>query len=229
VQSAMSVDKLALQLVRTVGRADSHERRATIAVQLAGAVAEVDAQRAELQRLVLRAPFYGVLDNRDPQVESAAWVNANQPIALLHAPGVWVVDALVAQEAIDRVEVGSPARFHRRGYWMSPITGTVEAIEGTRARTLPHRMLATEHGGRVPTLRQTDGRLVSCDGLCRMRLHLAAAPREPVRGAVAAAPCASMQRLRNMLVDGARDIAAVVVPVLSIHAASVAYERLGVG
>jgi sirohydrochlorin cobaltochelatase len=121
------------------------------------------------------------------------------------------VDALVAQEAIDRVEVGSPARFHRRGDWMSPITGTVEAIEGTRARTLPHRMLATEHGGRVPTLRQTDGCLVSCDGLCRMRLHLAAAPPEPVRGAVAAAPCASMQRLRNMLVDGARDIAAVLV------------------
>jgi putative peptide zinc metalloprotease protein len=211
VQSAVSVDALALQLDRTVGRADGHERRATIAEQLAGALAEVDAQRAELRRLALRAPFDGVLGDRDPQVQPGAWVNATQPIAMLHAPQAWVVDALVAQEAIGRFEIGAPARFHRRGQWESPLTGTVVAIDGTRAQTLPHPMLATEHGGRVPTLRQPDGRLVPRDGLYRVRLRLDAPPPEALRGAVAAGTVSIEAEPRNLLLDGARGIVSVLV------------------
>ena len=207
----LTVDALALQLDRTVGRVDGHERRATIAEQLAGAVTEVDAQRAELQRLVLRAPFDGVLGDRDPQVQPGALVNATQPIAMLHAPQAWVVDALVAQEAIVRFEIGAPARFHRRGQWESPLTGTVVAIDATRAQTLPHPMLATEHGGRMPTLRQPDCRLVQRDGRYRMRLRLDAPPPDALRGAVAAGTVSIEAEPRKLLLDGVRGIAAVMV------------------
>jgi putative peptide zinc metalloprotease protein len=210
-QSAASVDALAVQLDRTVGRTDGHERRAAIAEQLAGAVAEVDAQRAELRRLVLRAAFDGVLGDRDSQVQPGAWVNASQPIAMLHAPDAWVVDALVAQEAIGRFEVGAPARFQRRGRWETPVTATVVAIDGTRAQTLPHPMLATEHGGRVPTLRQPDGRLVPRDALYRVRLRLDAPPTDTDRAAVASGTASIDAAPRSLLGDGLRGIAAVIV------------------
>jgi putative peptide zinc metalloprotease protein len=210
-QSAASVDALAVQLDRTVGRTDGHERRAAIAEQLAGAVAEVDAQRAELQRLVLRAAFDGMLGDRDPQIQPGAWVNASQPIAMLHAPDAWVVDALVAQESIGRFEVGAPARFQRRGRWETPVTATVVAIDGTRAQTLPHPMLATEHGGRVPTLRQPDGRLVPRDALYRVRLRLDAPPTDTDRAAVASGTASIDAAPRSLLGDGLRGIAAVIV------------------
>jgi putative peptide zinc metalloprotease protein len=210
-QSAASVDALAVQLDRTVGRTDGHERRAAIAEQLAGALAEVDAQRAELRRLVLRAAFDGVLGDRDSQVQPGAWVNASQPIGMLHAPDAWVVDALVAQEAIGRFEVGAPARFQRRGRWETPVTATVVAIDGTRAQTLPHPMLATEHGGRVPTLRQPDGRFVPRDALYRVRLRLDAPPADTDRAAVASGTASIDAAPRSLLGDGLREIAAVIV------------------
>jgi putative peptide zinc metalloprotease protein len=209
--SVASVDALALQLDRTVGRSDGHEQRATIAEQLAGAVAELSAQQAELQRLELRAAFDGVLGDHDPQVQPGAWVNATQPIAMLHAPDAWVVDALVEQQAIGRFEVGAPARFHRRGQWEAPLAARVVAIDGNRTQALPHPMLAAEHGGRVPTLRQPDGRLVPRDGLYRVRLRLDALPPADARGAVAAGTAVIEAEPRSLLRDWATGIAAVLV------------------
>lgn len=93
---AMSVVAFALQLDRTVGRADGLECYATIAERLTGTVADVDAGRGSLQRLVPRAPFDGVLGERDPQVRPGDWVDATRPIAMLYALQAWVVNVLVA-------------------------------------------------------------------------------------------------------------------------------------
>ncbi|MEI7445155.1 MAG: HlyD family efflux transporter periplasmic adaptor subunit [Burkholderiales bacterium] len=175
-QSATSAESLSTQLDRSVGRGDGAERRTILAEQLAGAHAELDAQRAELRRLELRAPFDGVLGDRDPQVQPGAWVNATQPIAILHAPDAWVVDALVDQRLIDRIEVGAAARFHRRGRWEAPLPGRVVAIDGSRVQALPHPMLAAEHGGRLASVRQGEGQLVPKDGLYRVRVKLDAPP-----------------------------------------------------
>jgi putative peptide zinc metalloprotease protein len=209
--SAASVDALARQLDQTIGRSDGHERRAAIAEQLAGAVAELDAQRAELSRLELRAAFDGVLGDRDPQVQPGAWINATQPIAMLHAPDVWVVDALVAQQSIGRFEVGAVARFHRRGQWEAPLAARVVAIDSTRAQGLPHPMLAAEHGGRVPTLRQPDGRLAPRDGVFRVRLRLDTPPPPTARGAVASGSAVIEAEPRSLLRDWTTGIAAVLV------------------
>ena len=138
---------------------------------------------------MLRAAFDGVLGDRDPQVQPGAWVNATPPLAMLHAPQAWVVDALVAQEGGGgRFEIGVPARFHRCGQRESPLTGTVVAIDGTRAQMLPHTMLAAEHSDRVPTLRRSVERVVPRDGLHRVRAYLDTPPPKAIHGAVAAGP-----------------------------------------
>lgn len=93
---AMSVFAFALQLDRTVGPADGLECCETIVERLTGTVADVDARRGSLQRLVPRAPFDGVLGEGDPQVRPGDWVDATRPIAMLYALQAWVVNVLVA-------------------------------------------------------------------------------------------------------------------------------------
>lgn len=209
-QSAATADALARQLDRSVGRVDGAERRATLAEQLAGAAAELEAQRAELRRLELRAAFDGVLGDRDPLVQPGAWVNASQPIAMLHAPGEWVVDALVDQRELERFAVGAAARFHRRGRWEAPIAGRVVAIDDSRAHALPHPMLAAEHGGRVPAIRQPDGQLAPRDGLYRVRLRLDAAPDEG-RASVALGTAVIEAEPRSLARDWATRLLALLV------------------
>ena len=177
-QSMIVADALALRLDQTIGRAEGLERRALIAGQLAQQRAEVLAQRAELQRLVLPAGFSGVLADVDPHIGPGVWVNPTQPIAVLYDPASWIVDALVAQEAIGRFAIGSAASFHARGRWVAPLAGEVIAIDSARAQSLPHPMLAAAHGGRVPATEQANGSLSPRDALYRVRIRLASGPAQ---------------------------------------------------
>lgn len=200
---------LSAQLDRSVGRGDGAERRVLLAERLAASVAELDAQRAELGRLELRAAFDGVLGDRDPSIQVGGWVHPGAPIAMLHAPDAWVVDALVDAGALARLEAGAPARFARRGRWEAPLPARVVAIDTTRSATLPHPMLAAEHGGRVATMRQPDGSLAPRDGLYRVRLRLDAPP--PGDAAVAAGTAFVDAAPRSLLRDWATALAALLV------------------
>jgi putative peptide zinc metalloprotease protein len=211
VLSAASADSLATQLDRSVGRGDGAERRTLLAEQLAGVHAELDAQQAELRRLELRAPFDGVLGDRDPLVQPGAWINATQPIAMLHAPDAWIVDALVDQRWIDRLDVGAQARFQRRGRWEAPLVGRVVAVDGSRVAVLPHPMLAAEHGGRLPSARLPDGQLVPKDGLYRVRIRLDAPPASAASTAVALGTATIEATPRSLLREWTTGLVAVLV------------------
>jgi putative peptide zinc metalloprotease protein len=174
--ASANAGSLATQLDRSVGRGDGAERRTGLAERLAATLAELDAQRAELARLELRAPFDGTLGDLDPLLGPGGWVNPAQPIAMLHALDSWVVDVLVDAGALERIGIGAQARFARRGRGEVPLQARVVAIDSTRTAALPHPMLAAEHGGRIATLRQADGTLLPRDALYRVRLRLEAPP-----------------------------------------------------
>ena len=208
LQSRIAVDALALQLDQTIGRSEGLERRASLAEQLGRQRAELFAQQAEIKRLELQASFAGRLQDIDPQIAEGTWVNPQQPIAILIDPTRWVVEALVDQNAIGRFTVGAKARFHARSDPGDAIQGVVESIDTSRVQTMPHPMLATDHGGRIAAQRQHNGTLAPRDALYRVRIRLDAAPKfsRQVPGSVAIDGAS-----RSMLLDGARRLAAVLL------------------
>ncbi len=193
MQSRILAESLSLQLDQSVGRVEGLERRAILAQQLAQQLAETDAQQAELKRLSIAAPFAGRLTDLDPNLKPGVWITANQPIAMLVDPSAWAVDALVEQGELARIRVGSPVRFYVRGETSPPLAGTVMAIDSARAQVLPHPMLATDHGGRVPALKQANGALVPRDALYRVRVRIA----QPL-------PAAQPVRLGSVRIAGER-------------------------
>ncbi len=194
MQSRILADALALQLDQSVGRTEGLERRAVLAEQLGQQLAELGAQQAELQRLSLAAPFAGRLVDLDHDLKPGVWITANQPIGMLIDPSAWVVDALIEQKSLDRIRVGSPVRFHLRGATGAPFAGHVVAIDSARAQVLPHQMLATDHGGRIPATKQSNGSLVPRDALYRVRVRLDEAP----------AAFGQRMRMGSVLIDGER-------------------------
>jgi len=171
-QATAAADALALQLDQTIGRAEGLERRGRLVEQLARQQQEVAAQRAELARLALPAAFSGMLTDIDPHLRPGTWINPGQPIAVLHDGDEWLVDALLAQESIGRFQVGAAARFHARGRWQAPVPGQVVAVDAARMQRLPHPMLATSHGGRLPADSLPDGSLAPRAALYRVRIRL---------------------------------------------------------
>src|SRR5690606_669257 len=121
--------------------------------------------------------FDGRVVDLDRELRPGGWVSANQPIAMVIDPGAWVVDAMVGQRDLDRLQVGTPARFYRRGDW-EVLEGKVVAIDSARAQRLPDPMLAADRGGRVPVLRGDDGREVPRDALYRVRIRIDGVPSQ---------------------------------------------------
>lgn len=182
VLSATGARTLALQLDQTVGRTDGVDSRAVLQEQMKERLAEVAAERSELDRLVIRAPFDGQLLDADRLMAPGVWVSANQSIGIVVDPQRWIAEVMVEQRDLEHLVVGNAVRFYIRGNPGTPINGRVSAVDRTRASYLPHSMLATEHGGEIAAVRgATDtavaadaksSGLVPRDSLYRVRIEL---------------------------------------------------------
>ena len=171
-QHRVAAEGLERQLLLSVGTAQGRERRGLIAERLQGELVALAGEQARLGRLEMTAAFGGRLTDVDEALKPGVWVAPNQPLAVLHDPGSWVVDAFLAPEALARIVVGATARFYRHGHPEQPLIGTVEAIDADRQQRFAHPMLAVDHGGRLPAIRGVDGQAVPRDALYRVRIRL---------------------------------------------------------
>lgn len=210
-QTRALADALSLELDQLVGRRDGIQRQAIVAEQLGQQLAELGAQQAELKRLALAAPFAGRLLDLDPAIRPGVWVNGNHPIGVLIDPDRWVVDVLVEQQALSRITVGSPARFHVRGRPEAALEGEVIAIDSARAPVLPHPMFAAEHGGRVAAIKQPNGSLAPRDALYRVRLRVASPPNAAITPEIALGTAVIDGDRRSLIVDWLTAVGAVLV------------------
>jgi putative peptide zinc metalloprotease protein len=131
--------------------------------------AEVDAREAEMQRLRISydQPTPGVLRDVDPSLAPGSWVAANTPIATVITPGAWQIEAMVAEQDIERLRPGGLATIVVEGR-TQVLEGRITIIENTPAARLPHRLLAAAHGGPLATLPGTPEQLKPADALYRV-------------------------------------------------------------
>lgn len=175
--AAASVETLDRQLHGLRGLDDGEEQRARLEGRRAMHRAEMQEQMEETERLVLTAPFSGILTDIDPDLAPGVWVGTRDELALLVAPGHWQAELFVDQDELPRLAIGAATRFYPEGRRLAPLTGTVVDIERTRTAILPLELLSAEHGGSIPVLpgqRQQTPR----DALYRVRVDLSEAPTE---------------------------------------------------
>ena len=173
-QARAMADSLATQVDQSVGRVDGAQRKTVLVEQLSQQIAQLDAEQAELKRLTIRAPFAGQLLDLDRGLKAGVWINASQQIGTLINTDKWVIDALVDQQSIDRIKPGDPVKFYLRNSPHAALVAQVVAIDSARAQALPNAMLATDHGGRIPAIKQSNGVLAPRDALYRVRISLSA-------------------------------------------------------
>ena len=182
LERRVSAQGLERQLMLSVGSAQGREQRGLIAERLQRELAALAGERSQLERLELLAPFDGRLTDIDETLQPGSWIAPGQPIAVLHDPDGWIVDAYVSQQDLARVAVGAAARFYRRQQPDAPLSGTVLAIDADRQQRFAHPMLAVDHGGRLAATRSPDGQLVPREALYRVRIRMDRAGDDIGRG-----------------------------------------------
>lgn len=167
---------LARQLAGLGSEANGEEHRATLIQQQAVRDAEWQSHQDEASRLILKAPFDGVLVDVDPELAPGLWVTPRQSLGVVVDPTQWVAEAFVSQRDVTRLEVGDAVAFFPEFAGASaPWQGKVCQIDATRTATLPHAMLSSQHGGPISVLADASG-LQPRDALYRVRVCLNATP-----------------------------------------------------
>lgn len=101
-----------------------------------------------MERLVLRAPFAGRIAKL-AELRQGQWVAHSEPLVSLVTPGVWRVNALVAEEDLPRLAPGAKAVFSPAGREGEKVAVRVVSLDETAVEVLPWPALASLYGGPV--------------------------------------------------------------------------------
>lgn len=138
------------------------------AAQYAGALAEANQARKNLQRYQPRAPFAGSYRQANPDVVSGQWIARNETIGFLVGPGAWEVEAWVNDHDRKRLTLGDRATFYSTPL-KQPVSLKIISIDADATRQLPDGMLAAPFGGPI-MVRQQEGVWVPERAVFRVRL-----------------------------------------------------------
>ena len=126
-----------------------------------------------------RAPFSGRLIDLDPDLKPGTWVSRNEKLASLVRENDWVVEALLDEDAVRRVNLGDRASFMADGVAGGLVRLRVQAVDHDATRVLSDAVLATQFGGGV-LAREKNGQFVPERATFRVLLTASEVPSELV-------------------------------------------------
>ena len=160
---------LAPKLDRDLAQAEERERLLTARIDRTGSdsddramlrvlLNELEAVREEIQglrrtrrRLVVRAPFDGVVADVDREIGPGLWIDNKTPLALVRSEAAPAVRGYVAETDIMRFAPGAKATFVPENPDLPRVPLTVREIGFASAERLDEPYLALAHGGDIAT------------------------------------------------------------------------------
>ena len=170
---------LTAQLERAIGNPSLIERLPLWQQELAATQSMLQALQEENARLQLRAPHAGVVRDVDAGLFIGAWIAPQRMLARVVDDRQWMAHVYVSETDVARIQVGAAATILLRRADMQSASATVESIDSTASRFLPHPMLASIHGGPLAARAGNRGELIANDGLYRVNLRLTASTALP--------------------------------------------------
>lgn len=128
--------------------------------ELETARAEAAALRADLARLVIRAPFDGVVVERADPLAIGEWLPQDTELAVVIDRSASLVEAYLPERDLHRLAIGAEGRFYPADLDRQPVPVRVTAVDGASSRALGEPMLASTYGGRIAVREGEDGTLI---------------------------------------------------------------------
>lgn len=127
-------------------------------------VQELMATKSQLQayvkeegKLVLKAPFDGVIAEVEPNLRIGDWLAPQTPLLKLLQPSQHLVEAYVSEYDLNRFVIGAEARFYPSDWTYSSIPLQVIAIRRESERSMKEPFLVSSLGGEIPTREDKSG------------------------------------------------------------------------
>jgi len=133
---------------------------ATDIQEMQAVASELAWLRQEQARLTITAPFTGVFHDLPGWFTPDSWVPEKMKLGVVAEPG-GIVTAYVAEEDMERLDVGMPGKFYPGSGFFPPLKVRIQSLEHAATRDIPQPELPTTVlGGIVPAKRMPNGRIV---------------------------------------------------------------------
>ena len=165
---------------------DDRAMRTVLLNELRSVREEIDGLSRTRRRLVLRAPFDGVVTDLDRELRPGLWLDAKAPLGLLRSETAPGVRGYVAETDIMRFASGASATFVPENPDLPRIDLTVAEVAFAGTEQLNEPYLALPYGGSIATGEGERQKLTPLHANYGVRLHPVgtdvAAPQRAERG-----------------------------------------------
>lgn len=200
---------LTAQLERAIGNPSLIERLPLWQQELAATQSMLQALQEESARLQIRAPHAGVVRDIERGIFIGAWTSQQRMLARVVDDQQWTAHVYVDETDVARIQVGAQAKILLRRADMQSTSASVESIDSTASRFLPHPMLASIYGGPLAARAGNRGELIANDGLYRVNLRLA--PGSSLPPQMLAVQAEIEGERKSLLVQALRSVVGVLV------------------
>jgi putative peptide zinc metalloprotease protein len=164
-------------------RAKSHVTTEALRTRLS----QLEGYQEQARRLMLTAPFDGIVTDRAEGLSPGQWVKRDLPLAYVIDPAAEEIHALVPEVDVQRLAPGQSARFVPESVDRVSLRAVVQEVRALDETTFTVPYLASVYGGAVPVREDTAHTLKPESSIYRVTLRLEQpAPQwgQAVRGTV---------------------------------------------
>jgi putative peptide zinc metalloprotease protein len=164
-------------VVERIGfRKDIADQEAIVRQQWAKAIAEAEGYKAQLDALVLQAPFDGTIAWMSENARPGGWVRPNSALSLVVDVQTTIITAYLEESYLARIDLNAAGKFYAFGDTGAALKSKVISIAPAAIRTIRDRGLASVYAGPIPARQTEDGSIIPEAGLYEVRLALTGNP-----------------------------------------------------
>jgi len=132
--------------------ADAEDRASLIVLtnELKEVVEELEGLARIKNKLVVRAPFEGIVADIDPELHKGLWINKKTPLAILQVGSGPSIKGYVGEANVFRFETGASALFIPENPELPMVRTQVKDVAQASSERLDEPYLALPYGGSIP-------------------------------------------------------------------------------
>ncbi|MEM7542429.1 MAG: HlyD family efflux transporter periplasmic adaptor subunit, partial [Pseudomonadota bacterium] len=183
--TAKELSVVQLRVDRTAASVEDRENLQVLIQQREELRTKLAGLQERERQLVVRAPIDGVVTALAPNLQEGQWIPQTSSLAKLVSGDRGVVEAVVAEEDLGRINVENEAQFIADELEIEKIALRVESIEEANLATLHLSYLQSLHNGAVAVRMDSDGHPIPETSVYRINLipeKSGALPPRVVRG-----------------------------------------------
>ncbi len=168
------IDILRLQAKRIAASSEELSNIQIIVQQLQEQRSKLDGLYEKQSRFLIRAPIDGVIFDTQESLHKNRWVNPSLPLATIAQTDKPVIEGVITEEVLARIEKLAPAKFIPDNPQLDSIWSFVLDIEMANLKILELPALGSIYGGKIPVHFNENQQLVPDKSAFKVRFSVSA-------------------------------------------------------